>query len=510
MGAIIKIFCIKKVYFFIYYSDLNVKLYNRNTMKRIISLSLIVFFVIVSCKKEDLTIKEISITTKSETITIEEKLKLEVKHTPENLPAPEYIWRSSQSNIVKVYADGTIEGLKIGESVITVSTKDNLLKSECVIKVLPIDASEIKLSINNLELFIGNEEIITYTILPENTTFKNITWSSENNDIATVEQNGKVKAIGIGETKITAKTESSISASCVIKVKPIVSTSIKLNKNTLTLEMSDKEKLNVIYTPYNTTNKKILWSSSDSSIATVSENGEVIGINEGKCTITATTEDSAVFDICEVEIKLKGLKLSKNYINMTLDETDVIEVLKSTNNIEYYSAKWTSSNPQVVSIISENANWIVIKSIGVGSSTITATSADGSKKVECQVRVTDDIREFITLEILKSGNFINNGFVTGDVYSNITNNSKHSILLTAFYIIDSYSGRVVAATSDPSKLGVLSPGESKNLGTKLNSVYYPIFRWEFTWNNQNFHIEHQYQSTIYWSPKFNKKLNLIK
>lgn len=480
-------------------------------MKRIFTITLAMVTILISCKKEDLSVKEISITTKSETIKIGEKLKLEAKHTPENLPAPEYIWRSSQSNIVKVYADGTVEGLQIGESTITVSTKDNLLKSECLIKVLPIDASEIKLSSNELELFIGEESILTYTILPENTTFKNVTWSSKNNDIATVDQNGKVKAIGVGETILTIKTDNSISASCNVKVKPIISTAIKLNKNTLTLEMSDKETLSVIYTPYNTTNKKIIWSSTDNSIATVSENGEVVGVNEGKCTIIATAEDSGIKVECNVEVKLKALTLNNSNLKTLINDSNKLTVFYSTNNKPYYFATWVSDNPNIAIVTSDGAdsNSATVKSISTGSTTISAISADGSKQVKSQINVTDDIREFIRLELIKSGNFVNNGFVTGDVYSKIINNSSQDILLTAFSIIDSYSGWIIAMTTDPNKLGELKSGDSTNLGTKLNSVYYPIFKWEYTWNNKIYQSEHQYQSSIYWIPNKNQKLNNI-
>ncbi|NLI72336.1 MAG: hypothetical protein GX361_06335 [Bacteroidales bacterium] len=480
-------------------------------MKRIISITFIVLLVVFGCKKEDLTIKEISISTKEQTIKIGEKIKLEVTHTPNHLPAPIYVWRTADSNIAKAYADGTIEALNVGETVISVSTKDNLLKSECIIKVLPIDASEIKFNTNELELFIEEENTLTYTIFPDNTTYKNVTWSSENEDIATVDKNGKVKAIGIGETKIIVKTENSISASCNVKVNPIVSTAIKLNKNTLTLEMSDKETLNAIFTPYNTTNKKIIWSSSDNSIATVSESGEVTGINEGECVILAITEDSGVKAECTVNIKLKGLILSKFTHKMLINDSDIISVFYSTNNKPYNNAIWTSSNPNIATITSNgtSSNTATIVSKSVGTTTIKAISADGVKQTACQLNVTDDIREFINLEIITSGNTIINGFVIGDAYSKISNNSKQTILLTAFYIIDGYSGNIVAMSTDSSKLGTLLPGATTNLGTKLNSVYYPIFRWIFTWNNKSYQIEHQYEKKSYFTPKSVKKLNKI-
>jgi len=76
----------------------------------------------------------------------------------------------------------------------------------------------------------------------------------------------------------------------------------------------------------------------------------------------------------------------------------------------------------------------------------------------------------ISLDYIGGGAVIINGFVTADVYSQISNNSTQSIELTSFYMYDGYSGAVVAYSTNPSQLGILSPGQSINLGKKVSSV----------------------------------------
>ena len=164
----------------------------------------------------------------------------------------------------------------------------------------------------------------------------------------------------------------------------------------------------------------------------------------------------------------------------------------STIDAAYTQATWSSSNTTVAQVTSDGVgtNSAAIQTLSIGSAVITATSSDGTKIATCNV-IVRDITDFITLTVIKQGNVIMNGFVTGDVYSQITNGSPQSIELNSFYMFDGYSGSLVAFTTDPTKLGTLKAGHTTNLGKKLSSVYYPIFKWTYTWNGKTYQIEHQ-------------------
>jgi len=182
-------------------------------------------------------------------------------------------------------------------------------------------------------------------------------------------------------------------------------------------------------------------------------------------------------------------------IKMLPNTEELIWVLYSTSDKAYVNATWSSSNPNVARVIGDGpgTNSALIKALSIGTAIITATSADGSKTATCTVNV-DDITSFISLSFQAGtpGPVTINGFVTGDIYSVITNNSNQTIELTSLYIYDGYSGRLVGYSTDPTLLGNLSAGSSTNLGMKFNSVYYPIFKWTFKWNNNEYEIQHQY------------------
>ena len=493
-------------------------------MKKLLQLflTLLIISVFISCDKEeeDQIIKSLTLDMSTLSLTVNETHQFVVSIIPSNIQAPNYTWTTNDKDIVTVDDKGKIQAISVGETTITVSNSDKTLQSSCKVTVQPITATGISLDVTNLELLIDKEVVLTYKITPENTTNKEITWSSADKNIATVDNTGKVKGISVGETKITATTTNNlIFAVCNIKVNSVKATAISLNQNSLTMEISDKQSLNVNFTPANTTNKKINWSSSNTTIVTVSETGEVTGVGEGTAVITARSDDGDFTTDCIVDVKLKGIVLTKETIETLLNQQELIWVKYSTSDAAYTHATWSSSNPTVATVTGdgEGFNSALIQTNSIGSAVITATSADGTKIATCNV-IVKDIKDFITLTIIDRGCVNINGSITGNVYSQITNNSPQSIELTSFYMYDGDSGVLVAYSTDPSNLGTLASGASTNLGKKINSVYCPIFKWNFTWNGNTYQVKHnspessgiiitEYNSSK--ATKNNVKLNLI-
>ena len=79
-----------------------------------------------------------------------------------------------------------------------------------------------------------------------------------------------------------------------------------------------------------------------------------------------------------------------------------------------------------------------------------------------------------------------NGYYTGNISCAIRNNSSHTVNLSKFYVVESNTYKRVLETTDMSILGELKPGETKTLNARLNSVYEPIFRWEFEYNGNSY------------------------
>ena len=156
-----------------------------------------------------------------------------------------------------------------------------------------------------LSLYVGGEETLTVTIKPDD-AYKNFTWSSSDNTVATVE-NGNVKAVKAGTAIITATASdgSGVKAECIVTVIQLV-TGISLNKTELSLYVGGEETLTATVSP-DTASQNLTWSSSDNTVATVDSGGKVTAVKAGTAIITATAAGgSGVKAECTVTVRKKS------------------------------------------------------------------------------------------------------------------------------------------------------------------------------------------------------------
>ena len=146
----------------------------------------------------------------------------------------------------------------------------------------------------------GATATLTATVEPTNATDANVTWSSSDDTIATV-NNGEVTALKAGTATITASAGGQ-SATCTVTVTdPVAAYGVSLDKTTLALTVGGTQQLTATVAPDNATNKAVSWSSSNESVATVS-NGLVTAVSAGKATITVTTADGPHTATCTVTV----------------------------------------------------------------------------------------------------------------------------------------------------------------------------------------------------------------
>ena len=201
-------------------------------------------------------------------------------------------YKSSDSSIIKVSDDGTVTALKNGTAKVTVTSKDNTsIKAECNITVVT-SASSISLTPTESEIEVGSSVQLTGTIEPGDVTTNSLTWVSSNEDVAHVDENGLVTGMSVGNATITAKTVNGKTATANITVSKVNAESIVLDKTSIKVQISRKNQLIATISPSNTTDKNVTWTSSDESIATVSNDGVVEGKALGTVTITAKTHNN--------------------------------------------------------------------------------------------------------------------------------------------------------------------------------------------------------------------------
>ena len=152
-------------------------------------------------------ISQINLSLDKTTINKNETTKLKIEILPEEAKEQKITFSSSNPNIISVDQNGNIFGVSSGKVTIT-AIAENGVKGSITLNVYS-KVEEIKLDIENLTLQEGESYNLKATIYPEDATNKNITFNSENNDIATVDQSGKITAIKEGTTKIIVTSQES-------------------------------------------------------------------------------------------------------------------------------------------------------------------------------------------------------------------------------------------------------------------------------------------------------------
>ena len=235
-------------------------------------------------------------------------------------------WSSSDNSVATVNKDGVVTGVKNGTTVITVVTENKKVTSASVtVQTSPVSIS-ISPSSATIDLSAENKSVqLKATISPNTTNIKDkITWTSTNNNIATVDSNGLVRGYANGTVTITATTANGKSTKATITVQTSP-TSITLSTNKIVLEKYTNKnyQLKAIVRPTNANvYTNVSWTSSNNGIVTVNGNGYVTAIGTGTATITATTGNglSAKCTVV-VENKVQRITASPNSAAIKVGDT---------------------------------------------------------------------------------------------------------------------------------------------------------------------------------------------
>jgi len=232
----------------------------------------------------------------------------------------------------------------------------------------------------------GSTETLIPTITPSTAINQAVTWKSSNIKVATVDENGMVKAISQGSSTITVTTtDGKKKATCKVIV-PVNVEEISLGKSNITIKVNAKQSLPAKISPSKATNKSVTWNSSNPSVATVDEKGKIVGLNIGTTAITATTIDGNKIATCEVSVGIPVTKVVLNKKNITINEKEnetlvaTIVPINATNQ----NVIWESSDDSIATVDSNGR----VSGIKDGDVAVTATTQDGAKIAKCNVTIT--------------------------------------------------------------------------------------------------------------------------
>ncbi len=263
-----------------------------------------------------------------------------------------------------------------------------------------IHVTSVSLNVTEKSLTVDETFELTATVLPENATDKSVTFSSSDNNIASVSSNGLVSALSEGTANITVTTtDGSKTASCSVTVNKKIDptptvinvTSVSLNESSKSLTVDDTFQLSATVLPENATNKSMTFSSKDSSVVSVSESGLVSALKAGTTSITVTTVDQNKTATCTFTVADKVVHVSSVSLNVTEKSLTVGENLQLTatvlpENATDKSVTYSSSNEDVASVSSNG----LVSALSEGTANITVTTTDGSRAASCSVTVSEN------------------------------------------------------------------------------------------------------------------------
>ena len=373
----------------------------------------------VTVNVSEIPVNEVVLSAQDEIIEAGAKKAITATLKPENNTDDNQgvTWTTSDEKIAKVIVDNedshkaTIEGVAAGSAVIT-ATAANGTKAECTVKV-PKHITSITLP-GAVELTRGASTTLNVTIAPADTDDDTeVTWKSSDSDVVKVdEKTGMVYAVKAGKADVTATTKAVDNATA----KPFTATTtVTVKENNMTDEIGKKlafdefddlligQKDNannyfnlsdLIKENNITDNINVEFASSDKTVATIDNDGNVFGLKAGKTTITATViatagDGSKNVYTAEGELTVKAIPLNsiafdKVIKEMKLGATETLSIIYNPQNTtDAKDVTWTSSNPSVISV--ENGK---LTANAVGTADITAKVGD--KTVTCTITVKEE------------------------------------------------------------------------------------------------------------------------
>ena len=264
-----------------------------------------------------------------------------------------------------------------------------------------VDANNNTLS-NSMNLNIGEEVTIKFLINPSNATLKETNWTnSDSNKVSMKDSVGYalIKGIEVGSSDIeitvkdydgNVKTDS-VKVNVINSNQPVLVSSIALSPTSVTLNPNGTYKFNVTVSPSNATNKGVIWSSNDTNVVSVDQNGNIKALKDGTAKIRVTAKDGSgkyaeasvtVESSKPTNILVTGVSLNASTVKMYVGQSyQLIHTIKPSNATNK-GVTWSSSNTNVVSVSNGK---IVGKSSG--KARITVTTNDGRYSAYTDVTV---------------------------------------------------------------------------------------------------------------------------
>ena len=237
------------------------------------------------------SIKSLDITNSGEiTLRVGHSQQIKVKTEPADTEyALSYV--SGDASVATVSLDGKVTAVKNGKTEITVSSGE--LSDTITVNVKKDIIESLDVSLAALSLDGGEEQKVEAKLTPADAKDVKLSWKSADTDVATVDKNGVVKGVNTGETTVTlTDSVTGLSKDITVTVNGLeLPESMKFDKDSVTVEVGDVYNAVLKFTPEDITYTGAIYYTSDSSVASVTNEGVITAKSAGNCTIEAYYEN---------------------------------------------------------------------------------------------------------------------------------------------------------------------------------------------------------------------------
>ena len=338
---------------------------------------------------EDVKIGVTSVTLDKTDLTLDVNgtAKLNATVKPDDATTKTVTWKSDNEGVAIVDNNGNVTAKAAGTATITATVDGK--SASCKVTVngqTTVPVASVKLNQTTLELIAGKEATLTATVKPDDATNKTVTWSSNNETVATVDNNGKVTAKAAGEAIITAKVGDK-QATCNVKVTAaeVAVESVTLDQSSLELIAGKEATLTATVKPDNATNRTVAWESNATNVATVDNNGKVTAKAAGEAIITAKVGDKQAtcnVKVTAAEVAVESVTLDQSSLELIAGKEATLTATVKPDNATNRTVAWESNAISVATV--DNNGKVTAKAEG----TAIITAKAGDKTATCTVTVT--------------------------------------------------------------------------------------------------------------------------
>ena len=334
----------------------------------------------VTVVSDEVAVTGIRLVTNSMTIPLSDTKRILYEIEPSKATNQKVLWTSSDASIVSIDAGGNLEGVNSGTATITATTDDGNFTAQMIVNVIKqkisVSVNDLQLSKTSVSLNVGQTVTVNATVSPSNASNKKVIWTTSNGSVASV-SNGMIYAKSGGTATIRATTQDGqITKTVNVVVKSSAINSISLSSGSVKLGIGGVTQLYVTYSPTNASGKSVTWSTSNGSVASVS-NGLVYAKSVGTARIVATTPNGktavCVVTVTNEKVDVQNIELSnKNYIvkvNGTTGATPIITPSHAT----VQTVTWSIGDSSIATVTSDGK----IRGVREGVTSVKAKTNNG-------------------------------------------------------------------------------------------------------------------------------------